>query len=300
MTHQLGLRQNTASGETATYLARIAGDYAPTGVFEVISLNSVDQRDQDFWRGELPCHHAHSSFWFWMWAFNSGNRHVVHHHHYAPMAHNANHNYYDAGQFSGGRSVRNSEGMSGGERTFAASLGALIAAVAVASYSLFSKNESNAQEGLGAAQKIIRQWKYVTPLDEEKIVYDCLMHVLKAQEKVESRRTMNASIYKWSCVIIGIAGVALVIGSVANSLPVVIAGLVVVVAAGVFAGVTALIAVYSDDAAEAKAVAHDYRIVSRHFLLPPEGEAYRESSAPPAYRDLDETIRNDQKRDLYY
>ena len=264
------LRANPIANETQHYLVSIAPDFAPPNYAEAATHRIAPSQDAQYWGGS-HCSHADSSFWFWMWAFFSGNRPVVHPHHYAPMGRAATHGVSHAQAF-GGVSPSHQDGMSGDERVAYGVASVALAAGEVAAHSYFNDKNEAASEKLDAVKSMRAKWEHVTPRAEDKRVHECLKRVLKAQEKVESGRTMRASIHKWSVVVIRIAGVALIIGAVVNSLPVFIAGIVVVVAGGVFAGVIDLIAVYTDDASAAKKVVRDYQIVSRHFLLPPEEE----------------------------
>ena len=185
-----------------------------------------------------------------------------------------------------GRSSRNDEGLTGGERVGAVVVGVAAATAAVAAYDCLDEQLEDLRKPLEKTQRLQGKWNAQLKNSEPSEMEEKLLKVFKAQEKVEQTRVSRALKYKWSSVVTGIGGVVLVVGAILNVAELVVIGAVVVAAALTFAGMTWLISCFRDAADPAKKVHDDYAIVARQFLglreVPLPGVSVL-PEAPPAY-----------------
>lgn len=297
MAGEMRLRESVQADSTGAWLLNITPDFAPEGFQERVRQGESYREWSPSlqvanWSAGHHCCHRDSNFWFWMWAFSS-HRTEVHHHHSADYGSGA---VPPRGAWASRREEDSSraprEGMSSGQRVAAGAAGTIIAAAAKEGFDYFQGEEAQLRQPLGKTRQLKRHWEQAIVTPQDRAMHQRLLNVLKAQEKVESTRVNRLSIYKWSSVVFGIGGVALVVGALINLPELVIAGLVAATVALTFAGMTWIISYFKDDTAPAKKAYEDYRQVATHFLvrdIPEDPPAYSRlaacAGAPPAYTE---------------
>lgn len=309
---QVSLRSNPQTNATQDWLLSIASDYVPgPGNFQ--ELVERGQREPNWepsdadWGPSIVAYHSRVDsrrrsnddfinnlcLWHVLWG-NRCHRTVVNHYHYTPDSNAVRAGYWASSV--GDPTHIKKKGMSDGDRVVVAVIATIITFVSKLFWDYFQAEEAKLQKPLDKTQELQRKWESITVTQQERELADKLCNVFKAQEAVESTRVRRFSTYKWSSLVLGVGGVALVAGAIANIPEIVVVGSVVVAVALTVFGMTWLISHVKDDKAPAKEAYKDYSQITAHFLdpeipgglseEPPTCEEVELPEAPPAYEEI--------------